>query len=103
MQNKLYLQEIEELTELLRSDEGWSDLKAVLEQEGFDLAKTFLVSFMEDEEEVEYGVLVTSERKVYEYTWNEDDFTLLEITKDQEKILDYPQIAIALTQLEFNE
>lgn len=99
MENIIYQQEIEELTNLLRFDEFWTDLKTALEQEGFDIDNTLLVSFVEDEEDKECGVLVTSEKKVYEYTWAEDDFTLLEITKSQEKIDEYPQVAIALEQI----
>ena len=57
---ELYKQEILELTELLKEDEGWEDLRNVLVLKGFDLTQILLVSFMENEEENEYGVIVTS-------------------------------------------
>lgn len=41
--DELYKQEVLELTELLKNDEEWEDLRNILIQKGFNLSKTVLV------------------------------------------------------------
>ena len=53
--DELYKQEVLELTELLKNDEEWEDLRNILIQKGFNLSKTVLVSFVEDDKGNEYG------------------------------------------------
>lgn len=50
--NELYKQEILELTELLKNDEEWEDLRNILNEQNIDLRHIALVSFIEDEEEM---------------------------------------------------
>ena len=40
---------------VLRGYEEWEDLREILTKKGFDLSQTALVSFIEDDEENEYG------------------------------------------------
>ncbi len=103
----LYRQEIEELTDLVRNDKGWHDLRRILGEAGFNLSRTMLVSFLEDEEEGEYGVLVTLDKKVYEYERStaaiENDirhFKFKEITANKEKRALFPQIETALRMID---
>ncbi len=104
----LYRQEIIELTDLVRNDDSWSDLRGILIEKGFVLSNTFLVSFFEDEEEMEYGVVVTRNKKIYEYSRstatgenNIEHFKINEISSDKNKIREYPQILVAFKM--FNE
>lgn len=66
--DELYKQEILELTELFRKDEDWEDLREILAEKGFDLFDIALVSFEENEEEIEYGVIVKKNMKVKKYS-----------------------------------
>lgn len=102
----LYRQEIEELTDFVRHGEGWLDLRNLLVDNGFIVDDTFLVSFLEDEEEMEYGVIVTKGKRIFEYSRSTEEdkdtlesFKLLEITHDNDKIDKYPQIPIALKMI----
>jgi hypothetical protein len=99
----LLRQEIEELTDMLRNDETWHNLRAILQEKGFDPETTLLVLFMEDDENHEFGVLVTSEGRVIEYqrdTTSDDaaSFQGIDITNDPARLEEYPQVAIALAE-----
>lgn len=102
---KLYRQEIEELTNFIRNDNSWSDLSNILIENGFNLKDTLLVSFFEDEE-MEYGVIVTRDKKVFEYSRNlevEDEVgnvNISEITENIDKINEYPQIPISYKMID---
>lgn len=102
-----YQQEVEELTDLLRNDIGWSDLKNVLSENGFYVNDILLASFIEDDEENEYGLLVTKEKKIYEYARsitneenNENYFTYKELTKLEEAFEQYPQLNAAFKMID---
>lgn len=103
----LYRQEIEELTDFVRNDNSWSYLRSILIEKDFNLSDTFLVSFYEDEEEMEYGVIVTRDKKVFKYSRstaegenNIENFSIDEITNNVEKINEYPQIYISFMMLD---
>ena len=107
---ELYKQEIIELTELLNEDEEWEDLKNILVQAKIDLNMTVLVSFMEDDEENEYGVIVSKDLKICKYVRktqegknNIENFEMVDITEDKEEINKYPQIAIAIDMIRHGE
>lgn len=108
--NELYKQEVLELTELLRYDEEWRDLRDILTEKGFNLSQIALVSFMEDDEENEYGVIVTKDIKISEYsnsTQNEknnvDNFKIKDITNEKDEIDKYPQISVAIDMIKNEE
>ena len=105
--DELYKQEILELTELLREDEEWEDLRNILVKNGFDLNQLLLVSFVEDEEENEFGVIVTKDLKAIEYSRstsddeeNTDSFNSKEIISGMDK---YPQISVAIDMINNGE
>ena len=107
---ELYKQEILELTELLNEDENWEDLKNILLQSKVDLNKTILVSFMEDDEGNEYGILVNNDLKIFRYVRktqegenNPEHFEMADITEDEEELSKYPQIAIAINMIKKGE
>ncbi len=108
--DELYKQEIIELTELLNEDEEWEDLKEILLQVGIDLSKIVLVSFIEDDEDNEYGVIVNRELKISKYTRktekeknNIENFEMIDITGDEEELNKYPQISIAIDMIKKEE
>jgi len=99
---KLYKQEILELTSFIRNGDKFKQLQKLLTEEGFDLAQTMLVSFFEDEEGMEYGVLVENDKRVFEYTRytmndkkKDESLMVKEITNLPEEIEKYPQIPIS--------
>jgi hypothetical protein len=103
----LYVQEVEELTNFLRNDADWKDLRDIIYGHGFVVVEIFLVSFYEDEDENEYGVIVTKDKKTYEYTRstasdmnNEEHFKIIEITKSNKDIAKYPQIRVAYKMID---
>lgn len=107
---ELYKQEIIELTELLNEDEEWEDLKGILVQAGIDLSRIVLVSFMEDNEENEYGVIVSKELKISKYARktqkgknNIENFEMVDITDDEKELNRYPQISIAIDMIKREE
>lgn len=102
---ELYKQEIIELTELLNTDEDWSDLKNILIKAGIDLSKTVLASFMEDDEENEYGVIVSKDLTIRRFSRKIDigNLELTNITKDENELSKYPQIAISIKMIENGE
>lgn len=97
---KLYRQEIEELTYLVKNE--WDDLRRILIDSNFDINKTLLVSFAENEDESEYGVLVNENKQVFEYKRstamdknNIENFSVIEITNDPNACNKSPQIEVA--------
>lgn len=105
--SSLYVREIEELTDLLRNNEEWSDLRGILDVKGFDPDELLLASFIEDEDEYEYGVFVTNDKKIYEYKRStaegensEQYFECVDCTSSKEVELKYPQVAIAIQMLQ---
>lgn len=101
--NGLYKQEVLELTELLSNDEYWANLRDILIEKGFNIRKIALVSFMEDDEENEYGVIVTKRIKISEYSRstqngknNVNNFRIKDITNEKDKIYKYAQISVAI-------
>lgn len=108
--NELYKQEVLELTKLLRDDEDWGDLRDILTEKGFNLSQIALVSLMEDDEENEYGVIVTKDIKISEYSRstqngnnNIDNFKIKDITNEKDEIDKYPQISVAIDMIKNEE
>ena len=107
---ELYKQEIMELTDLLNNDEEWEDTKNILLQSGIHLKETILVSFMEDDEENEYGVIVSKNLKISKYSRNTreskknvENFEIVDITDNEEEINKHPQITIAIDMIKNGE
>lgn len=105
--DELYKQEILELTELLKNDEEWEDLRNILNEQNIDLKHIALVSFTEDEEENEYGIIIFKDLKIIEYSrftgYGDNNFCIIDITSDKEEINKYPQIGIAIDMIKNNE
>ena len=70
LDKNLLKQEVEELTELLRNDPNWSDLRKALLDKNLNPDNVLLARFLEDEEENEFGAIITQDGKVYEYERN---------------------------------
>lgn len=95
----LLRQEVLELTDMLRAEEGFSEIRRFLREKGLDPSTVSLAGFVEDSDGFEGGVIVTPQRCVYHYTrnaysnelkgWNEisDPASLLET---------YPAVELAM-------
>ena len=104
-ETNLLQQEVNELTELLRRAARWEDLRIALASKNLGPNDVLLVTFYEDEEDGEYGILVSLDRKVIEYercTRNElaHRFRVWrDRTGDSRFSQEYPQIGVALASL----
>ena len=63
------MEKIPELTRLIRTDEGpyWSRLRELLWDKKIDPSQTALAVSFENDENCEYGVLVTADERVVEF------------------------------------
>jgi hypothetical protein len=64
---ELLRQEVDELTALLRDGEHWADVRTALASKGLPANRVVLTGFMEDEDENEFGVVITDELEVFQY------------------------------------
>lgn len=58
----LYLQEIEELTQLMRTE--WLDVRECIEAIGLNPNETLLVAFSENEDEMEFCIIITKDKRI---------------------------------------
>jgi hypothetical protein len=63
----MYRKEVTELTTLLREDPEWDELRRLLRRRRMSPAEVLLAAFTEDGDGMEYGALVTPDRRVIEY------------------------------------
>jgi hypothetical protein len=103
---RMLRKEVAELTAKLRSDPAWHDLRRLLRRRHICPAEVFLVSLCEDGDGIEFGVLVTADRRVIDcrrriarqrlgprvLIWRDR-------TDDPRVVTDFPQVAIALELL----
>ena len=92
-QIELYKQEILELTKLL--NEEWLDLKELIKESNLDMHNLLLISYSEDENDKEFGVLFTNERKVIRFIVQDEKLQLEEITNHKEIETEFLQIKVA--------
>ncbi|WP_427872406.1 hypothetical protein [Flavobacterium sp. MMS24-S5] len=90
---ELYKEEIIELTELL--NEEWLDLKQLIKESNLDAHNLLLISYFEDENEREFGVLFTNERKVIRFIVQDKKLQFEDITNSNKLELEYPQVKVA--------
>jgi len=90
---ELYKEEILELTELL--NEEWLDLKELIKESNLDMHNLLLISYCEDENDKEFGVLFTNERKVIRFIVQDEKLQLEDITNNKEIETEFPQIKVA--------
>jgi hypothetical protein len=100
-EDTLLKQEVEELTEMLLHDNVLEGLRMAIREKGMSPADMLLAGFIEDEEEREYGALVTKDGKVFEYERSthlgKSGFDLfIEINNITLAIEHYPAVRIAL-------
>lgn len=74
-EDKLLRQEVEELTELLRTSPRWKDLRDILAKTGFSCNDVLLAGLFESEDWLEWGAIVTKQGKVYRYERNTKPMT----------------------------
>ena len=98
---ELLIQEIQELTAFIRSSGGWTEIRELIIKGGFDPDISLLAAFMEGEKGEEWGVVVTPERRVFQWFRKTDDEAATpawsDITESIEDRNMYPQIEVALS------
>ncbi|KAF2337741.1 hypothetical protein [Flavobacterium ginsenosidimutans] len=90
---ELYKEEILELTELL--NEEWLDLKELIKESNLNIHNLLLISYCEDENDREFGVFFTKERKVIRFIVQDKKLQLEDITNNKEIEIEFPQIKVA--------
>jgi len=102
-QRRQYRAEIAELTAKLRDDPAWDDLRRVLRRRHLRPGTVLLAAFAVEGDGMEYGVLVTDERKVIEYHRRIAEHRLgprmvvwRDRTTDPQVLVQCPQVSVAL-------
>jgi hypothetical protein len=103
----LLRQEVQELTDLLRSGHNWETLRVALKSQGLRPVDVLLISFQEDETGGEYGAFVrVRDRAIFEYQRSTDPaaqgvfFLWRERAPGAAVIGEYPQLVEALRMLD---
>ena len=104
MEERLLRQDVEELTEMLRTAPVLESLRQALRSYSFDPGNLLLAGFLEDEEENEYGAFVTPSGEVFEYERRTAfeapcGFTSIIRVHDVQRLVTqrYPAVRVALT------
>jgi hypothetical protein len=86
----LLRQEVTELTELLRHNAKWADLRAALRTKNLSPEDLILAGFFEDADGNEFGVIITSKEELVEYErktdGRPDEFTKWRIVTDASEL-----------------
>ncbi len=69
----------------------WSDVK----ESGLDVEKVFLISYFEDEKEIEYGIIFTNERTIIQFEIYSEKLSLKDITDLEGIENEFLQIQVA--------
>ncbi len=100
----LLRQEVAELTELLRTDPVLEALRDALRSKGFHAEQVMLAGFVEDEEEHEWGAIITGDGRVFLYERetraDSSGFVSFEESSDVSTAIQlYPAVRVALESL----
>ncbi|CAI3935881.1 hypothetical protein [Commensalibacter communis] len=87
----LYILQFQELNHLLKNE--WLDIKKLLEENKINLSTTSFISFDEDEDGKQYGILLTKEKEIVTFEIDKDNHILIQFITDQQE----------LEQLQYND
>lgn len=88
---ELYKQEVKQLTDLLRNE--WDDIRTVAINNDLDPQDTFLLSFIEDEDENETCLFYQKEKGLFLYEKNNGSISFNQVQQaDIEN--DFPQVQV---------
>ena len=97
---ELYKEEVKELTELLRTE--WQDIQEIVISQNLDVNKTFLLGYVESEDETELGLFYTEKKELIRFEKKIDNLDLKIVTREDIKN-EFPQV-IVLDEIEnFNK
>jgi hypothetical protein len=86
---ELLEQEVSELTDLLRNDESFADLRDALASKGVPPSTTILAGFMESEDYIMYGVVLTEDRRCIRFEIDPDgNVTQWDLIEDLDVLAD---------------
>jgi len=89
-----YKEEIQELTDLMNGE--WIELKEILATK-LDLENAYLCGYYEDEDESEYGIVMTKDKLFYAFHLDGDKLELAEVKNIKDVEDTYPQVHVAVT------
>jgi hypothetical protein len=103
-EEELLRQEVRELTELMRVGPGFGDFRNALTAAGIAPENCLLAGFVEDEEENEFGALVTVDGRIFVYERNTaagaSGFKGFKEMPDPREAAElYPAVEVALSML----
>lgn len=106
-----YSDEVEELTDLVRNDENWADIREILIDVGFDPQQIVMAGFAESDDEREFGIFISkSDLKVFEYERstveeenNSKHINIFDRTGSEDFYSQQPHIKVALEMIGKNE
>lgn len=91
---ELYKLEIEELTELLKTE--WLDLRETLKNAEFEVENILLIAYCEDDNNGEHGILFTKEKRVIEFEIHDTKLSLKDISDNENLKSEIPQVAVVM-------
>src|SRR5215471_5022536 len=91
-------QEVKELTDLLRNDDTFADLRDILAAKGLSASQTLLAGLIEGEDESRYGVILTAERHCVLFETDPDDSLIRwEIIEDPDTLTtDFEAVGVGI-------
>ncbi len=93
-------EEILELTDLLKNK--WDRIRNLIQQKNINTDSCLLVTYMEDEACVEFGILISEKGEVLKFTIK-NDVILIEKEKDLQKIQqEFSQVKVGLKLISNN-
>jgi hypothetical protein len=92
--------EVRELTDLLRTDDAFADLREVLTAKGLSPSDTILAGLLDGEDESSYGVIITSDGECIRFETAPDSSLMTwDVIQDLDTLADdfrAPSVAMAM-------
>jgi hypothetical protein len=100
--DELLRQEVRELTDLLRTDDAFADLREVLTARGLSASGTLLAGLIDGEDNCRYGAFVTTAGEIIRFECAPDDRVVLweQVDDPAAWLVDFQAIEIAVAMKE---
>jgi hypothetical protein len=83
MRKELYKEEVKELTELMRTE--WQEIQEIVKNQHLYISKTFLLGFIESEDDTEIGLLCTEQKNLLRFEKRSNSLNVEIVTKENIK------------------
>jgi hypothetical protein len=88
---ELYKEEVKELTGLLRAE--WQDIREIAENQNLDVAKTWLLGFVESEDGAESGLFYSEEKGLVKFEKTLNGLTIKNVSREMIEN-EFPQVVV---------